>query len=317
MARKNTKANSSGPLATGRRTPKPPAGSVAEFGFFAKDAEPVLIQAGLRTGGDYGITVHVHNIPQVEVVQSEKVVIWGVPGEASHDPARGTCLSEDETVLQDELEGVEPPHNEEESRCTAPGGLPVRPLLTLPSACGGSLSASGSMDDWEDPGVFYSLTAGLPPVTGCEDLSFDPSLSVAPEETSGSSPTGVGVDVHLPAVEAPEGLAEANLRKAVVALPQGMVINPSAANGLQACDEEQFGLHNANPVACPAAAKVGTAEAASPALRSPLQGSVYVAQQTSNPFGSLLALYLVAKRGRSARSLRASPVRTANRPLAG
>jgi hypothetical protein len=60
---------------------EPPAGSVAEFGFFAKDVAPVLIQAGLRTGGDYGITVHVHNIPQGVVVQSEKVVIWGVPGE--------------------------------------------------------------------------------------------------------------------------------------------------------------------------------------------------------------------------------------------
>jgi hypothetical protein len=115
------------------------------------------------------------------------------------------------------------------------------------------------------------------------------------EESSASTATGVGVDVHLPAVEAPEGLAEANLHKAVVALPQGMVVNPSAANGLQACSEEQFGLHNANPVACPAAAKVGTAEGVSPALRTPLQGSIYLAQQNSNPFGSLFALYLVVE----------------------
>jgi hypothetical protein len=276
---------------------EPPAGSVAEFGFLAKEVEPTLIQAGLRTGGDYGITVHVHNIPQAVVVQSTKVVIWGVPGEASHDPIRGTCLAEAENFSSEELEG-EPPHNEEESKCAAPGalgGLPVRPLLTLPSSCGGPLSATGSVDDWEDPGVFYSLTSGLPPVTGCEDLSFDPSLSVAPEETSGSTATGVDVDVHLPTVEAPEGLAEANLHKAVVTLPQGVVLNPGAANGLQACNEEQFGLHNANPVECPAAAKVGTVEAVGPALRTPLQGSLYVAQQSANPFGSLVALYLVVQ----------------------
>jgi hypothetical protein len=270
---------------------EPPAGSVAEFGYHAKNAAPILIQAALRTGGDYGITVHVHNIPQVIVVQAAKVVIWGVPGEASHDSVRGACLGEDETLgPYGEL------HDEEESRCTAPGSLPVRPLLTLPSSCSsGPLGASVNVDDWEAPGAFYALTAGLPPVTGCEDLNFDPSLSLAPEETSSSTATGVGVDVHLPAVEAPEGLAEANLHKAVVTLPQGMVLNPSAANGLQACSEEQFGLHDADPVACPAAAKVGTAEAVSPALRSPLQGSLYVAQQTSNPFGSLLALYLVVE----------------------
>jgi hypothetical protein len=274
---------------------EPPTGVVAEFGFFAKTISPVLIQASLRTGGDYGITVHVHNIPQAVVVQDEKVVIWGVPGEASHDPVRGSCLAEGEDSSVNVLVGVEPPHNEEGSQCTSPGSLPVRPLLTLPSACGGPLSATGSMDDWEEPGVFYTLASGLPPVTGCEKLSFDPSLSIAPEETTASTPTGVGVDLHLPAVEAPEGVAEANLHEAVVTLPQGMVIDPSAANGLQACDEEQFGLHNANPVTCPAAAKVGTAEAVSPALRSPLQGSVYVAQQTANPFGSLLALYLVVE----------------------
>ncbi len=273
---------------------EPPAGSVAEFGFFAKEVSPILIQAGLRTGGDYGITVHVYNIPQAIVLQGSKVVFWGVPGEASHDSIRGACLVQAENLLSEELEG-DGLHNEEESRCAAPGSLPVRPLLTLPSSCGGPLSATVGVDDWEAPGVFYSLTSGLAPVTGCEDLSFDPSLSLAPEETSGSTATGVGVDVHLPAVEAPEGLAEANLHKAVVTLPQGMVLNPSAANGLQACSEEQLGLHDADPVACPAAAKVGTAEAVSAALRTPIQGSIYVAQQNANPFGSLVALYLVVE----------------------
>jgi AcrR family transcriptional regulator len=94
-------------------------------------------------------------------------------------------------------------------------------------------------------------------------------------------------------VETPEGLAEGNLHRAAVSLPAGMAINPGGATGLAACAEEQFGLHNANAVVCPEASKVGVAEAVSPALQQPLTGSVYVAQQNSNPFGSLLALYMV------------------------
>ena len=67
------------------------------------------------------------------------------------------------------------------------------------------------------------------------------------------------------------------------------------------CSEEQFGLDNADEVACPEAAKVGSVEVTTPLLENPLRGAVYLAQQGnlpgngSNPFGSLLALYLTFK----------------------
>ena len=61
-----------------------------------------------------------------------------------------------------------------------------------------------------------------------------------------------------------------------------MGLNPSAANGLQTCTDAQFGKGTENPVACPAASKVGTVTIESPPLpEGDLSGNVYVGQQLS------------------------------------
>ena len=99
----------------------------------------------------------------------------------------------------------------------------------------------------------------------------------------------------MPQNEAPEGLATSPLKKAVVTLPQGVSVNTAAASGLEGCSEAQFGLHANEPAHCPDASKIGTAKITTPLLEDPLQGALYLAQQNANPFGSLLAAYLVAE----------------------
>ncbi|HEY2217547.1 MAG TPA: hypothetical protein VGH21_08620, partial [Solirubrobacteraceae bacterium] len=46
---------------------------------------------------------------------------------------------------------------------------------------------------------------------------------------------------------------------------------------------------------CPTASKVGTVKITSPLIKEPLTGAVYVASQNENPFGSLIAMYIVAE----------------------
>ena len=81
-----------------------------------------------------------------------------------------------------------------------------------------------------------------------------------------------------------------------------MVVSPAAAAGLGACSPQEIGLNNAEPPTCPSSAKLGSVEIVTPLLEHPLGGSIYLAQQGnagtaqgSNPFNSLIALYLVAE----------------------
>ena len=154
---------------------------------------------------------------------------------------------------------------------------------------------------------------------GCERLSFEPTITVQPETSGGTeTPSGLNVDLTIPQPESPEGLNEADLKEAVVQLPSGMTVSPSAANGLSACpllrgteeakearernrEETGINLETGQPADCPDSSKLGTVEIETPVLEHAVKGSVFVAQQGNlagngtNPFGSLLALYVVAE----------------------
>ena len=104
----------------------------------------------------------------------------------------------------------------------------------------------------------------------------------------------------MPQEERAEGLAEADLKDAVVTLPRGMVVNPSSANGLASCSSAQIGLGTTAAPQCPAASQIGTVEVDTPLLDHPLPGEVYIASQGDNPFHSLIALYIVVDDERGA-----------------
>ena len=73
-------------------------------------------------------------------------------------------------------------------------------------------------------------------------------------------------------------------------------MNPAAADGLlRRARPNRSGLESAAPISCPEASKVGTVEIKTPLLPNPLEGAAYLAAQDANPFGSLVALYIVAE----------------------
>jgi len=130
--------------------------------------------------------------------------------------------------------------------------------------------------------------AALPPGVeqeGCELVPFEPSLQIEAGTAQVDSPAAPTVTVSLPFKPDPNGREQSHVRDASVTLPEGMGLNPSAAKGLQSCTAEQFGKGTENPVTCPPASKIGTAEVETqPLPAGSLKGDVYLAQQLgSNP----------------------------------
>ena len=133
-------------------------------------------------------------------------------------------------------------------------------------------------------------------ITGCGRLSMNPSISVQPDTTVADSPSGLNVDVHVPqAPDTPTSLATPALKDSSVTLPRGFVVNASAADGLGACSEAQFGLTKSTQPTCSNPSKIGSAEIDSPLAADPLQGSIYLAQPLANEFSSPLAIYVAAQ----------------------
>ncbi len=302
----------------------PPAvGEPARFGFYF-DQVPTYLDTSVRTGEGYGVRVSVDNITQEVAFISSRVTFWGVPGEASHNDARGWSCIDDEEAINEALKDIGP--------CVAPSEPHPAPLLTLPTSCTGPLETSVETDSWTQPGAFQTFNQNpfdpLPALDGCTKLPFKPQIKVSPDVQEASKPSGLKVDVHVPqSVDLDsEGLSASDVKNITVELPPGVAINPSSGGGLEACSEGLVGYlpgeskspgelrftprvpggvdalqaGEEGPLEpginfCANASKIAEVTIHSPLLPNPLTGFVYLAAQESNPFGSLLAMYLVAE----------------------
>jgi hypothetical protein len=270
----------------------PTVGEPARFGFSVVHI-PVILDTAVRTGGDYGVVVSVNNVSQIYGFLGSQVTFWGVPGDPSHDNVRGSdCVRH--TVL-----GQSVP-------CEAPVAHRLIPFLTLPTSCSGpaGMRTTVEADSWSEPGVFTkseSLLEEIPGeplgLVGCNRLPFEPSISVAPDGSAASTPSGLTVGVHVPQGGAlnPTGLSPADVKDTTVTLPAGIQVSPAGADGLEACSLGGIGLEEHADPSCPDGSKVATAEIKTPLLPNPLVGEVYLAAQNANPFGSLVAVYIVVK----------------------
>jgi hypothetical protein len=135
----------------------------------------------------------------------------------------------------------------------------------------------------------------------CDTIPFDPSIAANPNTTQTDSPSGATVTVELPEVKGGGNQGTSHVRSAKVTLPAGMGLNPSAANGLVACTNDQFNKGSRGPVACPAASRIGTVEVDTPPLPDgSLSGPVYVGNQLDRDpeSGNLYRIFVVAESSR-------------------
>jgi hypothetical protein len=225
----------------------PPPGEPAQFAFVVESAV-ARIDLKVRSDGDYGVTATSHNVNAGTPLYSVDLHLWGVPGDPAHDAYRGG----------------------------QPSVLSRKPLLRNPTSCTGPVVTAVHATSYQEPDQVTEATVTSPAVTGCDKVPFGPTVSAAPDNRSAGQPAGLGVDVDLPQNDNPDGLATADLRKAVVTLPQGVAINPAAADGLDGCTDAQLAVHSTAPDTCPDASNIGSTIVTTPLLDTPLKGSIYL-----------------------------------------
>ncbi|HST68030.1 MAG TPA: hypothetical protein VLI94_00040, partial [Solirubrobacterales bacterium] len=270
---------------------EPPAGVAAQLGFVILNV-PITIDVKVSPTYPNELVAELTNVSQAALIYGSRVILWGNPGDPEHDELRGSCLGDVLVVTPEPI-----------SLCEK-SVAPTDAFLTLPRSCKGPLLTNFTALSWA--GDTASGTATTANDTDCSDLLLDPensAISVQPTTTQGSSPSGLqfGLTVDDPGLLDPTEKAQADIAEVSATLPEGMVLNPSAANGLAACSFAQYqaeGPQWSPSVGCPQASKVGTVEVTSPLIDQPLTGDLYVASQDDNPFNTLFALYMIIRNER-------------------
>jgi hypothetical protein len=264
----------------------PAPGHAAEFGFIVAGGVPLVLQATVRSDGNYGITI------------GNKYV-------AGHGPnPLGLSL----TLCSNGVTGSIVNAVLVNAAC-APTPQPgiTGPFLTTPTNCSGRApETTMRVNSWEDPAVHVaksvyngtSLVNGAPSLaesftTGCNLLMFNPevefgaSLDTEGGTTQADEPTGATFALKVPQTNKADENATPALKDATVTLPEGMTVDPSAADGLHACSSAQFGLgataEPAEPAACPLGSQIGTVKVVTPLLKVPLAGQVFIGEPECAP----------------------------------
>jgi hypothetical protein len=227
---------------------EPRKGHPAEFAFVAQTAGVVHVYPRVRTGGDYGISVDAPYSTQA-TLRRVKLTLWGVPSDPAHFSKRCPLGS---------------------FQCFFPGAASSAPrkafLSNLTECKPEGPVTTLRMDSWQHPGDFVSVDSVSSPVTGCDELVFEPSFSTTPKARDAGIPSGYGFHVGVPQTDNPDILATPPLKDATVTLPEGVLLSPGAADGLVGCSDAQIALSSADPGDCPLGSKIGRVHVATPVL---------------------------------------------------
>lgn len=225
---------------------------------------PSFIVLHARTGSDYGLDSTNTDIYHLLPINELHIWMWGVPSLPAHDKFRFP-------ILQQQCIQVNYP-----DPCYPPvsSNSPPTPFLENPTTCGTDLTANLEIHYYD--GTLERAAAPWAKTTGCDQLSFNPSLSAQPTTTAADTASGLDVDLKVPQSQSAFVPSPSQIRASTVTLPEGMSLNPSGADGKVACtnDEASFGTELA--ANCPEYSKVGTVEIDSSALPAPIGGAIYL-----------------------------------------
>jgi len=234
----------------------------------------IAMSVDMSQDGRYRIEVSLRDLTTLLPIAGSSITIWAVPASPTHDRER----SRTQTGGPQPIYG--PPNESGEREVIGyeptPAGVSATPLLTNSTDCSSS-SPTGtlSVDSWQAPGLYVSMTATVPPPTGCTQLRIAPSIAVTPDTSQRDTPAGYDINMSYPLDEAPYDLATPALRNAVFTLPSGTSFSPGMTIGLVACSDGQFAANE-----CPNASKVGSAIVTSPLLPDQLTGTINIGTPT-------------------------------------
>lgn len=257
----------------------PDKGEPAAFGFAALFL-PVRMTAKVGPSGDYQIHANLRNLTEMQSLTSIKMTLWGVPADHQGPGGEYTLLGREYGAPR------------------LPAGDPGRKrFFNNASTCDGAPQvATLTPTSWQVQQPLAPLVTNNAPLTGCDQLEFDPTIEVAPDSKAAGKPSGYQVELTVPQNDDADQPAVPALKDAVVALPKGVALSAPVADGLNSCTDEQLDLHGDDKETCPAASKIGTMRLDTPLLADPMVGSIYVgSQQSSDPeSGKMYRLFLTA-----------------------
>jgi hypothetical protein len=187
-------------------------------------------------------------------------------------------------------------------------------FVTNTTRCPGNTTTTLHLTDAEGTTVTKAYTPPLT-LTGCNLVPFNPLFSLTPETKQSDEPNGVVTELKLTHETAPEQLDSSQLQNATIVLPEGMTLNPSAAQGLEACTPAQARIHSpVAGVACPAKSAIGSVSLEVPDLPpGSLSGKMYLGGPESGPItGPPYTIYIDAESARYGISTRLQGTATPN-----
>jgi hypothetical protein len=201
------------------------------------------------------------------------------------------------------------------SRLTFEGTKGTGDFVTNATSCPGHNTTTLKLTDHEGATVRsdYTTPVGLKGCKGETDpfgetfarLAFEPSFALTTGSALSDQPDELTTTVSEP--NDPTANSHSQLKTASITLPEGMTLNPSAANGLEACTPAQARIHSETfGVACPAGSALGTVDLNVPTLPDgSLTGTMYLGGPESGPITDPpYTVYVVANSTRYGVSVR-------------
>jgi hypothetical protein len=246
----------------------PSGDEAARFAFIAPTLNiPIVIPVQVLSADEYKLRFTVSGITQLAPLVSASLKFWGFPADPSHFGERFAKGAPGKPA------GCP---GEESTGCFGNAGSTVvnLPFTGNPSVCETPLVTRLTVGTYQDPGRVEEAVSGYDEIEACDQQTFQPVAQAKLTTEVADSPSGMDLIVKAPQPQS-KALSPSQVRTVVLRLPEGLTINPDAADGQTDCKVAEAGIGIEAPVQCPDSSKIGTITITSANLPGPLNGSIY------------------------------------------